>query len=171
MSESLTTADRATATDFRGLMADFPTGVAIVTTLGVDGRPHGMTCSSVCSVTLAPPTLLVCIWSGSPTLSAIVQRSRFAVNLLHEGASETARLFASGATDRFDRVRWVAGAGDTGPLLLDDAHAVAECVVTRTEPVGDHVVVYGEVLQVRHILGREPLLYGRRRFAAWPPAA
>src|SRR5439155_979792 len=46
---------------FRAMMSAFPTGVAVVTTTDADGRPHGMTCSSVCSVTLEPPTLLVCL--------------------------------------------------------------------------------------------------------------
>ncbi|MGH3862160.1 flavin reductase family protein [Actinokineospora sp.] len=35
-------------------MATFPTGVTVVTALAPDGRPWGMTCSSVCSVTLRP---------------------------------------------------------------------------------------------------------------------
>jgi flavin reductase (DIM6/NTAB) family NADH-FMN oxidoreductase RutF len=157
-----------TSTDFRGLMAEFPTGVAVLTAFGPDGRPHGMTCSSVCSVTLSPPTLLVCVRSGSPTLAAIVAGSRFAVNLLHDRASETARLFASGDPDRFSRVRWDAGPEAAGPHLADDALAVAHCAVARTEPVGDHVVVFGEVRRIVREPGRDPLLYGQRRFAAWP---
>jgi flavin reductase (NADH) len=170
VTELPTRISRPTSTDFRALMTDFPTGVAIVTAFDASGRALGMTCSSVCSVTLSPPTLLVCIWDGSQTLRAIRARSRFAVNLLHDGAQDTARLFASGAPDRFERVRWWADVGAAGPQLVDDAHAVAHCEVSRTELVGDHVVVFGEVYRISREVVRDPLLYGQRRFASWPAA-
>lgn len=155
--------------DFRSFMARFPTGVAVVTTLDPDGAPRGMTCSSVCSVTLKPPTLLVCLRSGSPTLAAMLEQSMFAVNLLHDRAQPVAQLFASGMPDRFDRVRWQAEPGG-GPHLLDDAHAVADCRVSHTDLVGDHMVVFGEVHQIWQRPGPEPLLYGLRQYAAWPAA-
>ncbi|WP_228645615.1 flavin reductase family protein [Microtetraspora sp. AC03309] len=158
----------ASPADFRALMAAFPTGVAILTTFGPDGEPKGMTCSSVCSVTLTPPVLLVCVRYGSPTLEAITRRLTFAVNLLHEGAADTAGLFASGDPDRFDRVRWQAGPDAAGPHLIDDAHAVAHCRVVGTQAVGDHVIVLGEAGLIRQEARRDPLLYGLRRYAAWP---
>lgn len=154
--------------DFRSFMAGFPTGVAVVTTLDVDGEPRGMTCSSVCGVALTPPTLLVCLRSASPTLNAVERRRTFAVNLLHDGARLVAQLFASGRPDRFHRVRWHAEPGAGGPHLLNDAHAVADCRVSRTEAVGDHVVVFGEVDRIWQRPTAEPLLYGLRRYAAWP---
>jgi flavin reductase (NADH) len=42
---------------FRDLMSSFLAGVVIVTGMHPDGAPRGMTCSSVTSVTLLPPTL------------------------------------------------------------------------------------------------------------------
>lgn len=144
-------------------MAGFPTGVAVVTVVDTDGTPRGMTCSSLCSVTLHPPTLMVCLRTGSPTLAAIQRRGVFAVNLVHDGARATAELFASGAPDRFERVRWLPGTA--GPHLPDDAHAVADCAVSRTEQVGDHHVVFGEVLRAGVAEHPEPLLYGMRRYA------
>ena len=155
------------AADFRSIMAVFPTGVAIVTTLGPGGQPRGMTCSSVCSITLAPPTLLVSLRCGSPTLAAILRRETFALNLLRGDAQPAAELFASGRPDRFDRVRWHGGPG--GPELPDAAHAAAHCQVRRTERIGDHMVIFGEVFRVR--LSAEPvspLLYGLRRYTTWP---
>jgi flavin reductase (DIM6/NTAB) family NADH-FMN oxidoreductase RutF len=40
-----------------------------------------MTCSSVSCVSLEPPTLLVCLRQGSPTLKATLGAETFAVNL------------------------------------------------------------------------------------------
>ncbi|GLZ28699.1 monooxygenase [Lentzea sp. NBRC 105346] len=152
-----------TPTCFRELMATFPTGVAVVT--ADDGTPHGMTCSSVCSVTLTPPTLLVSMRSASPTLRAMLDAGRFAVNLLRSEARGTAELFASGNPDRFDLVRWKPS--DSGPHLVEDAHAIADCSVADTHLVGDHLVVFGAVFHVRREDPAVPLLYGLRRYASW----
>ncbi|MFE1291249.1 flavin reductase family protein [Streptomyces sp. NPDC058751] len=160
------------APDFRSLMSTFPTGVAVVTTMGPTGRPWGMTCSSVTSITTDPPTLLVSLRRGSPTLTALQQCSTFAVNLLHHRGRPAAELFSSGDPDRFDRVAWRGGSGLGGPHLLDDAHAVADCRVDRTLSVGDHVVVFGEVFRIeRHQPAPpRPLLYGLRQYRSWSAA-
>ncbi|MFH9349075.1 flavin reductase family protein [Kitasatospora sp. NPDC017646] len=154
---------------FRSLMSTFPSGVAIVTTSDLDGRPWGMTCSSVCSVAVEPATLLVCLRGGSPTLAAMLRRSTFAVNLLHAHARAAADLFASGTPHRFDLARWSADQEAAGPHLSDDAHAVADCRISRTVDVGDHTVVFGEVYRVRNPVAadRSPLLYGLRTYSSW----
>ncbi len=155
--------------EFRALMTQFPTGVAIVTTTDGSGRPWGMTCSSLCSVTLEPPTLLVCLRNGSPTLAAMLDSAKFTVNLLHASAQAVAELFASGDPDRFDAVEWDFAPTAGGPHLWRDAHAIADCRVTRREVVGDHIVVFGETYRVSmRTEGRSPLLYGRRQFHSWP---
>jgi flavin reductase (DIM6/NTAB) family NADH-FMN oxidoreductase RutF len=154
--------------EFRAMMRGFPTGVSVVTAMDSAGRPRGMTCSSLCSVTLQPPTLLVCLRAGSWTLTAVRDVGTFAVNLLHEDALITAELFGSGDPDRFDRVDWRQDAIMAGPHLVRDAHAVADCRVVESEPVGDHVVVFGEVIRVTRTEERRPLLHGFRRYSRWP---
>jgi flavin reductase (DIM6/NTAB) family NADH-FMN oxidoreductase RutF len=135
-----------------------------------DGTPIGMTCSSLCSVSLDPPILLVCLRSASPTLAAVLARGAFSVNLLHEDASAAARLFASGVEDRFARVRWASGPGSTLPHLSEEAHTIADCTVWQRDEVGDHVVVYGRVLRVHEPPATpKPLVYGLCRYAGWPP--
>ncbi|MFI2437075.1 flavin reductase family protein [Streptomyces sp. NPDC018693] len=155
--------------DMRTLMTGFPTGVCVVTALD-DGVPWGMTCTSLCSVALDPATLLVCLRDGSPTLRAVLAGGAFAVNLLHDEAQPSAELFASGAADRFDRVRWETPAGACGPHLVNSAHTVADCVVSHSRPVGDHVVTMGRVRRVTRLRSQQPLLYGLRRYATWPQA-
>ena len=161
-------AEVAIREEFCAMMRGFPTGVVIVTAADLAGQPWGMTCSSICSVTLDPPTLLVCLRIESPTLAAILVRGEFAVNLLHDGAQATAELFASGRRDRYDQVRWQYGTGDAGPHLHDDAHAIADCQIRTRLPVGDHMVVFGEAYRITRRSGHRPLLYGLRRYSSWP---
>lgn len=171
MIESASTIGRpaaATRDGFRAMMRGFPTGIAIVTSADLAGHPWGMTCTSVCSVTLEPPTLLVSLRAESPTLAAILVRGEFAVNLLHDGAQGTAELFASGRPDRYDQVRWQFRSDDAGPHLCEDTHAIADCQLRTPLPVGDHMVVFGEVYRVTRRPDRRPLLYGFRQYARWP---
>ncbi|MFC9426717.1 flavin reductase family protein [Streptomyces sp. NPDC056987] len=151
---------------YRDLMSAFPTGIAVVTSLDAQGVPRGMTCSSVTSATLSPPTLLVCLRNGSATLDAVSATRGFAVNLLHDGGRHAAEVFSGPDPNRFSRVQWKQCRSGL-PWLSKDAFAVAECRVSGTQEVGDHTVVFGEVARIAQTDGT-PLLYGLRSFAAWP---
>ncbi len=157
--------------DIRPLMAGFPTGVAVITALTPDGEPWGMTCTSLCSVTLDPPTLLVCLRRGSPTLEAALASGAYAVNLLHSHARSTAELFSSGSPERFDRVAWRAEGEACGPHLVESAHTIADCDVTDVHEVGSHAMVLGRVVAVSQLRSQLPLLYGMRRYGDWTDAA
>ncbi|MFE7397851.1 flavin reductase family protein, partial [Streptomyces sp. NPDC057557] len=161
----------ATNDEFRALMSSFPSGVAVLTSVGPDGVPVGLTCSSLCSVSLDPPILLACVRSGSPTLEAMLRFGGFAVNMLHEDARTTSELFSSGAPDRFDRVTWRRAADSGLPHLVDQAHTIADCEIRRSETVGDHTVVFGGVQRVCPLTSAppKPLVYGLSRYAGWGP--
>ncbi|MFD7914862.1 flavin reductase family protein [Streptomyces sp. NPDC059752] len=161
--------EAAGGTSFRDFMSSYFTGVSIVTTVDADGRPHGLTCSSLTSVTLDPPTLQVCLASLSGTLSALRNEGRFAVNILHQRGTAAASIFASTRPDRFERTAWRRSPVLGLPWLHDDAYAVAECRVATTLTIGDHVAVFGHVVNVENGVG-QPLLYGRRGFRGLYPA-
>lgn len=150
-------------------MSTFCTGVTVITSVARDGRPHGLTCTSLASVTMSPPTLMVCLDVRSGTLAALRESGRFAVNLLHERGRRAAEVFSSAVPDRFDQIPWQR-AKDGQLWLVDDAFAVAECRVAEAVPVGDHVAVFGEVVAVAQT-EETPLLYGMRRFASWESTA
>lgn len=152
---------------FRGLMSAFPTGVAVITSVDERGRPHGMTCTSLSSVTLDPPTLLLCLDIRSGTLAALRASGSVAVNLLHSRGRQAAEIFASRSAARFDHVAWQPTELTGMPGLVNDAFAVAECKVRDLTAVGDHMIVLAEVLSVDQ-RADVPLLYGLRQFCTWP---
>ncbi|HKN54853.1 MAG TPA: flavin reductase family protein [Amycolatopsis sp.] len=159
----------ADETAFRELMCAFPSGVTVVTTRDRDGTPRGLTCTSMCSVSLHPPILLACLHNHSETLAAMLARGSFAVNLLHAGGKGAAEVFAGPVADRFVEVEWETTPWGGLPWLSADAHAVAECAVAGSVEAGDHVVVFGEVADVM-AEPEQPLLYGLRQYAAWTAA-
>jgi len=157
--------------DYLDFMSAFPTGVAIVTTTGSARRPYGLTCSSLASVALNPPTLLVSLRvNKGGALGVLLESGLFGVNLLHSGGRATAELMARTAPDRFARLAWGPSPRLGVPWLNDDTHAMAECRLSNTLLVGDHTIVFGEVVSAVTNDGR-PLLYGLRSFTAWPGQA
>lgn len=151
------------AEQFRSFMSGLYSGVTVVTAAAPDGTLHGLTCSSMVSVTLSPPTLMVSLHNRSGTLAAITATSEFVVNLLHSGGRRSAELFSSPTDRRFERVPWRCSPALELPHLVEDSHAFAECRVFDTVPVGDHTLVLGHVVGT----GAEetaPLIYGHRRY-------
>lgn len=158
----------AGAAGLRDLMNVFPSGVTVVTTHDRDGTPRGLTCTSMCSVSLRPPILLACLHNHSATLAALLRRRSFAVNILHAGGRGAAEVFATPGRDRFAEVAWCHTPSRGLPWLASDAHAVAECDLVDVTEAGDHIVVFGEVDDVL-TKPRLPLLYGLHEYAAWVP--
>jgi flavin reductase (DIM6/NTAB) family NADH-FMN oxidoreductase RutF len=155
---------------FVEIMASYPSGVAIVTTVDADGTPRGLTTTAVSSVSAEPPLLLVCVDRMSRTLPAL-RAGRFVVNFLREGRAELARLFASKRDDKFEHVAWRRSASGM-PILEDDALAWAECVTVHELTPGDHFVLLGQIEEGAGAASDEdaPLMYYRRSWGVWRPA-
>jgi flavin reductase (DIM6/NTAB) family NADH-FMN oxidoreductase RutF len=154
---------------FFDVMASFPSGVAIVTTMGDEGSPRGLTTTAVCSVSADPPTILVCVDLGSRTLAALRASRRFVVNFMGDGRSELCLLFASKVEDKFAQAAWRPTT--TGmPLLYEDVLAWAECATVHELEVGDHVLLVARVDDggVQTEL-EPPLMYYRRSWGVWSP--
>jgi flavin reductase (DIM6/NTAB) family NADH-FMN oxidoreductase RutF len=146
---------------FREAMALFATGVTVITTR--TDQPVGMTASAVCSLSLEPVQLLVCVSTRLPTHEALERSGRFAVNVLGEGQGAIAKRFATPGIDRF------AGLGVDefeGMPLLRDAIAHFVCDVYERFPGGDHSIFLGTVTALGLQPEARPLLYFQQSFGA-----
>jgi flavin reductase (DIM6/NTAB) family NADH-FMN oxidoreductase RutF len=131
----------------RRTMGRFATGVAVITTEH-NGQRHGMTVNSLTSVSLDPPMLLVCFSRGSRTAGAASGAARFGVNVLSARQEAISNHFARRGEDHFTDVPL-----DEGPLgvpLIRNAIAQIVCTVAREIDAGDHVVVLGNIVHLRH---------------------
>jgi flavin reductase (DIM6/NTAB) family NADH-FMN oxidoreductase RutF len=147
-------------TRYRQAIAHFATGVTVITAVS-DGRPAGMTASAVCSLSVRPVLLLVCVNNRLPTHEALERSRRFVVNVLAEDHEHLARRFATPAADKFAGV-------DLRPEfelpVLADAMAYFICDVHERFPGGDHSIFIGEVAECAFDHRRRPLLYFRSGF-------
>lgn len=141
-------------------------GVSVVSVAGPEG-PRGMTASTVTSVSLRPPLLLVCLQARSATLSWIRNRRAFGVQLLRADQQALARSFAVGDRSCFADTehRQVLGV----PVLAD-CLAWSVCLLADCRPYGDHHVVIGQVVAT-HVTGGRPLVWHDQGFAALAAAA
>ena len=110
---------RLDSNEFRDIIGRFASGVTVITVEHEDQR-YGTTASAVCSLSLEPPMLLVCLNKSSSTGQAIAAARHFAVNILGEGQADAAMRFAgkgdkfAGSADRPRRRRPAAPRGRAG---------------------------------------------------------
>ncbi|KKB63416.1 hypothetical protein WM40_11795 [Robbsia andropogonis] len=159
------------ADTFRRVLGHFATGVTVITTRDVDGRPVGMTANSFNSVSLDPPLVL---WSLArrATSHAVFASARYwAVHVLSEEQEALSRRFATRDIDRFAGLDMLGGYGGT-PLLVGCA-ARFECETASLHEGGDHTILIGKVLAVEQHAPAAPLVFhgGRYRRLATPADA
>lgn len=142
--------------DFRRCLGEFVTGVTVITTVGPDGTPYGLTANSFSSVSLDPPLILWSLRLNATNFPIFSTAETFAVNILAEDQVEVSNRFAKSGPDRFKGVEVSTGAG--GVPLIDGAVAQLECRREASYPGGDHVVFIGRVLRLRNT-ARKPLAF------------
>jgi len=150
---------------FREAMSRLGAAVHVITTAGRAGMA-GITASAVCSVTDAPPTVLVCLNRASRMNAVFKANGVFCVNTLHADQEELADMFAGrsgvGMAERFTREPWDTLA--TGAPAFGSALISADCRITDISEVGSHSVLFGEVLSLRLGEPRPALIYLNRSY-------
>lgn len=150
--------------DFRSAMADFATGVTVVTTVDEQDKPHSMTANSFTSVCLDPPVVLVCVAHGTYTNGYLERTGRFGVNILRQEQQELGAYFAKRPEDRTGEVRYSYSEAQEGVPVLDDSMVFFGCRVVGSHVYGDHTIYLGEVTEIRRNDAGAPLMFFRSRW-------
>lgn len=152
---------------FREAMAQLASAVHLVTTDGPGGRA-GFTASAVCSVSDAPPTILVCLNRGSSAYAAVSANEALCVNTLSAAQTGIANAFGGRTPmeERFAAATW--GRLATGAPLLDGALIAFDCRIVSRTPVGTHDVLFCEVVALAEPTDGDGLVYADRRYHTLP---
>jgi flavin reductase (DIM6/NTAB) family NADH-FMN oxidoreductase RutF len=150
------------ARTFRDALGCFATGVTIITAMGPDGTPIGLTANSFTSVSLDPPLLLVCVANTASSAPILQNAERFAVNVLQIGQQPTSNRFAGKGEDRFANTPWEVG--EFGTPVLTGSLSSFECARDALHDGGDHFILVGRVLKAMFEPRRDPLLYFRGKY-------
>jgi flavin reductase (DIM6/NTAB) family NADH-FMN oxidoreductase RutF len=162
---------------YKESMAHWATGVSIVTavapdenlitgdTVAGDGRAVGITVSSLTSLSIDPPEVLISVSKKLYTHGVILATRRFAATILHAGQVEIGMRFAGmvpEVEDRFAGIETMRAV--TGCPILVDSLAWVDCVVKHVFDGEDHTIFVGEVMAAGSTNEGEPLLYYKRKW-------
>lgn len=145
---------------FTDAMAGLASGVGVVTAVRADGRPCGLTATSISAYSADPPSVLVSIGHGSRCHPAVVGGGPwFGVHLLRSTQEATAQVFASRGDDKFAGVEW---SWDREVPRIDGVLVYLRCRRAAVFDRYDHSILVGDADDGFATDG-EPLVYMARR--------
>jgi flavin reductase (DIM6/NTAB) family NADH-FMN oxidoreductase RutF len=146
--------DPGTAVDaatFRHAFRHVAATVGVLTVIARDGHPRGMTVTSLCALSVDPPTLLVCVDRATRTHRELVAADRFGLSILSKGQHEiAARLARHGGNKALDDL-WAADvdADAAGvPPAVRGAVVHLTCSIETVHGASTHDIVIGRVRRV-----------------------
>ncbi len=143
---------------FKGAMRRLASGVAVVVAEGQDG-PVGMAATSITSLTMDPPAVLVCVNRSATLHACLAPGCPITVNLLSRHQQHVSSAFGGAVPreKRFETGEWTA-LPDSLPML-QEAQANLSCKVESIAPYGTHSIVIASVDAVRLSDVVDPLIY------------
>ena len=167
MSAAALTLEPTLRDHFRTAMRGVASSVFLVTTRGPEGDA-GMTATSVCSLSLDPVSVLICVNRSAAFLKALEASGRFALNILSRDDEAIARAFGNpaGRERRFALGDWYEL--DGMPALRSSLSTII-CAVAAQTDFGSHRIFVGQVSQVDNRDGRPELLYCQGAFRSLRP--
>ncbi len=153
---------------YKRALGCYATGITVISALGTDGAPIGITANSFNSVSIDPPLILFSLGRRSYSLEGFLASETFAVNVLRENQQALAERFARASADKWAEVSY--DIWDTGCPILHDALAKFECRLRHTYEGGDHIILVGEVIRFEYDPKGQPLVYCRGAYQAMSPA-
>lgn len=158
------------APTLKDAMRQLAGGVCVITA-GVGEERTGLTVTSAASLSIMPPTMIVCVNREASARPIIQLRRHFCVNVLGARHRHVADRFAGRdgvkGAERYAGENWSVLA--TGALALEGALASIDCEVDEFIERHSHVIVIGAVKALQVCPGR-PLLYGQGDYGAFTPA-
>ena len=156
-----------TSGDFRNAMRQLTGGVSVITA-GKGRDISGMTVTSVSSLSVDPPALIVSINREASSWPLVKRYGFFGVNILTSDQIDIAERFTGkgglkGAA-RFAGADWTTRA--SGVPLLVGALAAIDCEVEDVVERHSHAIVIGRVLDVAVSARTAALAYWQGRYVA-----
>ena len=134
--------------EYKHAMRRVVSPVAVITAQSGSQR-NGLTATAICSVTTAPPTIMVCVNLRATVLSLIRDSGAFAVNFLSEQQSDLARAFSTHGLEgeaRLGSGKW--SSLKTGAPVLEESVSCFDCVLDQSIAYGTHEILFGRVVAV-----------------------
>jgi flavin reductase (DIM6/NTAB) family NADH-FMN oxidoreductase RutF len=152
---------------FRQVLGEYPTGVSVITAIGPDDTPVGMSVGSFTSLSLDPPLVAFMPDKNSTSWPKIRAAKSFCVNVLAAEQEPLCRQFASRLPDRFVGIPWQPAR--SGSPIIEGVVAWIDCDLERVDDAGDHEIVIGRVRALDVAAPSLPLLFFRGGYGRFSP--
>lgn len=159
--------DDRTQHQFKIAMRRLASTVTIITTFD-EGSRMAMVATGVSSLSVEPPSLLVCVARDASIHSTLARGEPFCVNLLaghNQEVAQTCQKRSQGEA-RFEGGAWLTHIN--GVPYLADSQAALFCTPDRSIEYGSHTIFLGRISDVSIHGHISPLLYLDGRY--WKPA-
>jgi flavin reductase (DIM6/NTAB) family NADH-FMN oxidoreductase RutF len=129
-----------------------------VVTCRHQARSYAMTATSVSALSMAPPSMLVCVNRSATFHAALSQAGEFGINVLSRAHVVISKLCSgeASAESRFNVGDWDTRA--VAPLLVD-AQAAIICRKDKQLEYGTHTVFMGRIISISVNGDVDPLIY------------
>jgi len=160
MSEEIT----ALVDGLKNAMRFAPSSVAVVTAKYGE-ETNGLTATSFCSVSMDPPSLLICVNQDSNTNRIIKESNSFCVNLLSTEQIDASNSFSSSKPGD----EKIANSNSTlrelnGVPAIENCVANLVCDVASAIESGTHTIFVGNITHTEVVDDKEPLVYGLQAY-------
>ncbi len=149
--------------NFRTAMRNYIYSVSVMSMKGADGNPYAITVSSVTSISMEPPSLLVCINKSARVHDSIKEGSDLCINLLTKDQEEISNTCSSESQfdKRFDDKNW----NMQNIPYLENAQANIFCKVDKLISYHTHSIVIAHVLDASSKESMNTLVYANGKYA------
>lgn len=138
----------------------FVTGVTVVTTLD-DDSPKGLAVNAFSSISLDPPTVMVCVMRTSSTHDCLYRARHLAINILSTDQLEVVNRFADKSPDKFADLEWKPG--PFGSPLIERSSARMEVELRERLQASTHTIFIGRVVHA-DVTDRHAMVYSASGF-------
>lgn len=149
---------------FKEAFTRFAATVSVITYTDEDGAPAGMTATSVCSLSLDPLSLLVCVNRENRSHASIVGAGRFGVNMLAAGQEMVADRCSRPGDSKEIPKDLLEAVDPPGPPHLRGCVAHIDCEVADVHWAHTHSIFVGHARSVHLGDAHNPLLYCNRSY-------
>ena len=152
-----------TAEEFKQVMRNWTTGVAIITS-EFQGHIHGMTVNSFTSISLEPPIVIVSLANQTRTCELVKRSHVFGVTILSLAQKEISDCFAGKVAENEDRFAGLETffLGSSCPLISGGL-AWMDCAIINEIKLETSTLIMAEVLAAK-IGSGDPLLHHNRDY-------
>ena len=143
--------------NFKKAMRSYVYSVSIMSNIDDNKNLNAITVSSVTSVSIDPPSLLVCINKTAGIHDSIIKDSKFCINLLKKSQQDISNLCSTFQEEenRFKNDQWVT----TDTPFLKNAQANIFCKVDEIISYHTHSIVVEKVTESKYSNEIDTLIY------------